>query len=62
MWKCKRCGEEMIGFAETKFYVVDKNGNILKDELENESSFVCLECDYESNNINDIAYWEDDNE
>ncbi len=60
MWKCKCCGEYTIGFAETKFYGVDKNGNVLKDELDSESSFICLDCDYESNNINDIATWEEE--
>lgn len=60
MWKCKCCGEKLIKFAETKFYDIDKNGNILKDELDSEGSFKCMYCDYESNNINDIAEWEDD--
>lgn len=59
-WRCKCCGEDRVGFAETKFYAVDKNGNVLKDELDSEASFICLDCDYESNNINDIAEWEED--
>lgn len=58
MWKCKYCGGDRIGFAETKFYNVDKNGNVFKDELDSESSFVCLDCNYESNDIKDIAEWE----
>ena len=59
MWKCKCCGEYMIGFAETKFYAVDKNGKI-KSELEEESSYICLNCDTESNNIKEIAKWEEE--
>ena len=69
MWKCKECGsKEIIGEVIGKFRgsgTPDKTGKIqnVDDDFEildsSTRGFTCCECGNESENIEDIAEWED---
>lgn len=72
-WKCKRCGNEIvieIPVWENFDFTIDKNGapdepyslyGTIDEHVkqEYESIYKCPHCDEESEDIEEIAYWED---
>ena len=73
MWKCKECGGEII--AETEIHTTidfrmnrnesfyDVHGfHTLHEIVEDQCDILgykCIECDEDSENLYEIAYWED---
>lgn len=73
MWKCKKCGEEVVMIETvniTSTYTISKNYENKKRKLKykekglEDTGYVCSNIDCEKNEeysqyLTDIAYWED---
>lgn len=64
MWKCKECGNVIFrkDHIVRGYVILDKNGNVRQDTkpVELIERIICDECGSYSDNIVDIAEWEED--
>lgn len=58
MWKCKECGDEIICDV-SGWGFVDKNGQIEEAQDFELEKYRCSECGAKSENLEEIAVWED---
>ncbi|WP_338980635.1 hypothetical protein [Fusobacterium nucleatum] len=68
MWKCKKCGGTdfklwISGYVDA-YFDKDGMGEIYEMTLDiiNEECVECCKCENNGNYIQDIAYWEEENE
>ena len=58
MWKCKKCGCEVID-KEIKYYILGKNKE-QKENYDEDYLYECTSCNNFSFRLEDIAKWEED--